>query len=223
MENKKKEIRKQIISSAIIFKNALAGKVFLYVYGDQYFEVLYRTNCFKHLTGVASYLSAEDFYSKAKTAELATTQIGFTPAQPYRTAKKKLVCMHSLPRLTSDLVCVVKDMSTVTITYKMGITNLEFTIGLMENLDNDGKLINDWLVPRTLRVNDKVVEQSRDIEFVDFIFSKDAASKEYDTLCYAANGKQIPQSIRHMLNVSLNPVTGEIADQSDIPLGIQFV
>ena len=78
MEKQKIDLRKQIISSAIIYKNHLAGKSFLYVYGDQYFEVLFRTNCFKHLTGVASRLSAEDFYSKAKEAELTTAQIFFT-------------------------------------------------------------------------------------------------------------------------------------------------
>ena len=37
------ELRKQIISAANIYKTNLAGKVFLYVYGDKYFEVAYMT------------------------------------------------------------------------------------------------------------------------------------------------------------------------------------
>lgn len=203
METQKKEIRKQLISSAIIYRNELAGKSFLYVYGEQYFEVLFRTNSFKHLTGVASSLAAEDFYTKAKEAELEITQFGFSADQPYRTAKKKIVCMHLLPRLTSELVCVLKDLHTATFTYKIGVTNLEFTIGLTDNLDDTGNKIDDRLVPRTLRIKDKAIESSKDSFFVDYIFSKGAADTKYSHLCYASPDAQIPEIIKPMLSEDL--------------------
>ena len=85
---------------------------------------------------------------------------------------EKLVCLHQLPQLTTDVVCVVKDMHTVSITYKLGISNLEFTVGLTENTDVAGNRINNWLIPRTLRINDKAVETSADAQFIDMIFSK---------------------------------------------------
>lgn len=203
MEKQKTEIRKQIISSSIIYKNYLAGKSFLYVFGDEYFEVLFRTNCFKHLTGVASRLSAEDFYSKAKEAKITTEQIFFTEQQPYRTAKKKLVCMHSLPQLTANLVSVIKDFNTINITYKVGITNLDFTIGLMDNLDSDGQKIDDRLIPRTLRINDKSFEKSTDVELVDFIFSKGAADKKYDNVCFATKDASLPRVVIPLLDPAL--------------------
>ena len=85
------ELRKQIISAANVYKTNLAGKVFLYVYGDKYFEVAYMTECFKHLTGVESVLRGNSFYDNAKNATLATSQISFSSRHPLKTAKKKIV------------------------------------------------------------------------------------------------------------------------------------
>lgn len=33
------------------------------------------------------------------------------------------------------MVCILKEMQTVTIIYKLSVTNLEFTLGLTENTD----------------------------------------------------------------------------------------
>ena len=208
INTEKIEIRKQIISAANVYKSNLAGNVYLYVHGDTYFEVAYMTDCFKHLTGVESSLRGNNFYDNAKNATLTTDQISFTSRHPLRTAKKKLLCLHQLPQLTKDLVCVVKDMQTITITYKLGITNLEFTIGLTENTDEIGNKINDWLIPRTLRINDKAIDQSKDAEFVDFIFSKQAADKDYNRICYASHGATIPDSIKPLLAEALQTEIG---------------
>ena len=59
-------IRKQIISAAGIYKEELAGRVYLYVYGDSSLEVAYMTECFKHLTGIESNLTGRSFYENAK-------------------------------------------------------------------------------------------------------------------------------------------------------------
>lgn len=42
------------------------------------------------------------------------------------------------------MVCILKEMQTVTIIYKLSVTNLEFTLGLTENTDVNGKKINDF-------------------------------------------------------------------------------
>ncbi len=197
------ELRKQIISAANVYKNNLAGQVYLYVYGDTYFEVAYMTECFKHLTGVESPLRGNSFYDNAKNATLATTQIGFSKRHPLKTAKKKIVCLHQLPQLTRDLVCVVKDMHTITITYKLGITNLEFTVGLTENRNANGDKVNDWMIPRTLRINDKAIDAAQDAEFVDFIFSKKATESQYSKVCYAASDTNLPEIVKPLLDDNL--------------------
>lgn len=60
--DKKNMIRQGIIDSAEIYSQNLAGKVFLYVYGEEYFEVSFPVDHFLHLTGVETRLSARDFY-----------------------------------------------------------------------------------------------------------------------------------------------------------------
>ena len=172
--DKKERIRAQIIEASRIYSMHLAGKVFLYVIGETSFEVAFQTDRFMHLTGAKSTLTAQRFYDKAKNATLTTQQIYFDQGHPFAAAKRKLPCLMMLPNLTNNLVCVVKDMTTVTLTYKIGITNIDFTIGLTENIDFQGNKINDWFLPRTLRTKDKSIENSAQAEFVDFIFMRDA-------------------------------------------------
>lgn len=213
IEKEKIKLRQQIISAANVYKDNLAGKVFLYVYGDQYFEVAYMTRCFKHLTGVESPLRGDSFYNNAKESKLAAKQISFSKNHPLKNAKKKVACLQQLPRLTNELVCVVKDMNTLSISYKLGITNLEFTVGLTENVDLQGNLVNHWLLPRTLRINDKSLEHSSDAQFVEFIFAKKATDPLYHEVCYAEEGVAIPKTVLSLLDDSLKSPSqiGEMA------------
>ena len=142
--DKKNAIRQGIIEAAIVYSQSLAGKTFLYVYGDEYFEVSFPVDHFLHLTGVETRLSAKDFYRNAKKAILTNDQFYFNARHIYANAKKKLPCLKRLPELTNEMVCVLKDMQTMTITYKLSVTNLEFTLGLTENTDRGGNKINDF-------------------------------------------------------------------------------
>ena len=207
--DKKDHIRKQIIDASCVYRDNLAGKVFLYVTGEEYFEVVFQTDRFMHLTGVNSKLTAQEFYDKATDSELTTGQIYFDKEHPYHGAKKKLPCLLLLPVLTNSLVCVVKDMRTLTLTYKLGVTNLDFTIGLTENVDFQGNKINDWFLPRTLRVKDKAIENSSGAEFVDFIFAKDASMDRYDTMAFSEGGKMIPETIKKLLSEKLLEVNAQ--------------
>ena len=142
-EEKKKAIRQQIIDAAKVYSHSLAGKTFLYVYGDDYFEVTFPIDNFLHLTGVASKIHAKDFYKNAKDSKLMIQQFYFDARHVYANAKKKLPCLIRLPELTNTMVCILKDLKTLTIVYKLSVTNLEFTLGLTENIGSDGKKIND--------------------------------------------------------------------------------
>lgn len=197
--DKKNMIRQNIIDSAAIYSQNLAGKVFLYVYGNEFFEVSFPVDHFLHLTGVETRLSAKDFYKNAKRAILTNNQFYFDTRHPYANAKKKLPCLKRLSELTNDTVCILKDMRTLTIVYKLSVTNLEFTLGLTENTDDKGNKINDFFLPMSLRVEDSSVEKSNDGEVVDFIFSRDASVSRYETLLVKDESKNIPNCIKHLI------------------------
>lgn len=200
--DKKNAIRQGIIKAAIVYSQSLAGKTFLYVYGDEYFEVSFPVDHFLHLTGVETRLSAKDFYRNAKKAIFTNNQFYFDARHVYANAKKKLPCLKRLPELTNEMVCVLKDMQTMTITYKLSVTNLEFTLGLTENIDRGGNKINDFFLPMSLRVKDSSVEKSNDGEIIDFIFSKDASVAKYDVLLVEDKDKKIPDCIKHLISNS---------------------
>lgn len=90
----------------------------------------------------------------------------------------------------------------MTITYKLSVTNLEFTLGLTENTDRGGNKINDFFLPMSLRVKDSSVEKSNDGEIIDFIFSKDASVAKYDILLVEDKDKKIPDCIKHLISNS---------------------
>jgi len=156
-EEKKSAIRKEIIDAASVYSQNLAGKTFLYVYGNEYFEVTFPVDHFLHLTGVETGLPAKEFYKNAKKGKLTNNQFYFTDRHPYANAKKKLPCLKRLTELTNEMVCILRDMRTVTIIYKLSVTNLEFTLGLTENVDANGEKVNNLYLPMSLRVEDSSV------------------------------------------------------------------
>ena len=198
--DKKNAIRQAITDSAKIYSQSLSGKIFLYVYEDEFFEVYFPVNCFRHLTGVETKLPPKDFYKNAKNGKLTNNQFYFNQRYPYANAKKKLPCLKRLPELTNTMVCILKDMQTMTITYKLSVTNLEFTLGLTENIDTNGNKKNNFFLPMSLRVEDSSVEKSIDGSIVDFIFSKDASIAKYDTLLVKDKNKIIPENINHLIS-----------------------
>ncbi len=200
--DKRNAIRQGIIEAAIVYSQSLAGKTFLYVYGDEYFEVSFPVDHFLHLTGVETRLSAKDFYRNSKKSILTNNQFYFDARHIYANAKKKLPCLKRLPELTNEMVCVLKDMQTMTITYKLSVKNLEFTLDLTENTDKAGNKINDFFLPMTLRVKDSSVEKSNDGEIIDFIFSKDASVAKYNILLVEDKDKKIPDCIKHLISDS---------------------
>lgn len=206
---KKNIIRDHIIDSAGVYSQKLAGKTFLYVYGNSYFEVSFPIDHFLHLTGAEIILSAKDFYKNAKKGKLTNSQFYFSKRHPYANAKRKLPCLKRLPELTNEMVCILEDMQTVTILYKLSVTNLEFTLGLTENIDKEGNKLNDLFLPMSLRVEDSSVAKSTDGDIVDFIFSKDASLAKYDSLLVKDEHKSIPQSIQHLIDEKFYNFTSE--------------
>ena len=200
---KKRLLRKEIIDAAKEYSKRLAGKTFLYVYKNEYFEVAFPVDHFLHLTGVETNLDKKSFYSKAKKAQLTDRQFYFSSRYPYATAKKKLSALKRLPELTTDTVCILKDMRTNSVVYKLSVSNLEFTLGLTEDTDGQGRKRSELFLPMSLRVEDKSVEKSKDGEIVDFIFSKSASESVYSNLLVQDKNKNLIDLVKEMVNESL--------------------
>lgn len=94
--DKKNAIRQGIIDSASIYSQSLAGKTFLYVYGEEFFEVSFPIDHFLHLTGVETKLSAKDFYKNAKKAKLTSSQFHFDARHPYCKCKKEVALLKEV-------------------------------------------------------------------------------------------------------------------------------
>lgn len=140
---KKNKIRQDIIEAASMYEQYLAGQAFLYVYGNEYFEVMFPVNRFLHLAGVETRLFAKKFYKNAREKTLTTQQFYFSPRHPFEVSKKKLSCLKRLYELTNTKVRILRNMETASVVYKVGISNLEFTLCLTENRDSNGeKLMN---------------------------------------------------------------------------------
>ena len=107
--HKKELIRKQIIEAANIYSHKLAGKKFLYVTPNYYFEILFLTDKFLHLTGVNTKLTAKDFYEKARKGILQNNQFYFDKEHPFDIAKNKLPNLIQLPELTTKQIYVINN------------------------------------------------------------------------------------------------------------------
>mgnify|MGYP000458959541 FL=1 len=57
----REKIVQEIKVAADLYRKHLVGKRFLYVFEGRYIEVLYKAANFRHLTGVATNLSAKSF------------------------------------------------------------------------------------------------------------------------------------------------------------------
>lgn len=88
--NKKALVRNQIITASNVYSNGLAGKMFLYVFGNEFFEVVFKTDRFMHLTGVNSILNAQSFYNMARSSKLTTAQFYFDSQNSFTSAKKQI-------------------------------------------------------------------------------------------------------------------------------------
>ena len=67
----------------------------MYVYGEEYFEVTFPIENFLHLTGVASKISAKDFYKNAKDSKLMIQQFYFDArhAKAYGVTKEEIAAI----------------------------------------------------------------------------------------------------------------------------------
>lgn len=207
-EAKMRTLCGQVTLAAQAYQRNLVGRAFLYVFGEECIEVLFRTDDFFHLTGLESCLDAKDFYDNAKNSKLSHKQIYFKPNHPYDLVKKKLPCLSRLDELTKHKVTILKDMKTSSITYKVGLTNVSFTVGMYYKAG--------YYSPQTLRVKDNSLRTSRDAVDADFIFGKKYGENQYNVMLFSQSEKEIPQKLLNLLAPDCLPVVIPSSTPNDI-------
>ena len=200
----RKIIVSKIISAAKLYKQNLVGKTFLYIFDNRYIEVMFRKNDFKHLTGVDSNLSANDFYKLAINNQLQAPQIFFSSRHPYKLAQKKLIHLNDISNLAMGENFILEEVSTQTETYKFGSTDLKFTICF--NKDPNARSNNDYCyIAQSLRDDDCFLK-SKNVFAVTHIFSKKNDTKKYSHEHYCEKGYSIsdlPDEIIDLLSDEL--------------------
>lgn len=209
MSKKKSNDRKIIVceinNAAQLYKKHLAGKKFLYVFDDRYIEVCFKTDSFRHLTGVETSLSAKRFYQYAVKKQLQSSQIYFTSRHPYSLCKKKLKHICEIAVLASTENFMLEEILTNTKRYKFGTTNLNFTLCLNKEYDKNGQEKSECYIVESLRDED-CFSKSKIAYEVSYIFSKDNSSKKYSDVLFMdkrTNLDMLPDQVASMISESL--------------------
>lgn len=187
MNKKKSNDRKIIICeinrAAQLYKKHLVGKKFLYVFDGRYIEVCFKSDSFRHLTGVETRLSARRFYQYAVNNQLQSSQIYFTSRHPYSLCKKKLKHISEIAVLAGTENFMLEEILTNTKSYRFGTTNLNFTLCLNKEYDKNGHEKSECYIVESLRDED-CFSKSRTAYEVSHIFSKGNSAPKYNNLLF---------------------------------------
>lgn len=195
----KKEIIKELKLAAQLYKENLVGRKFLFIFNNQYIEVLFSTRDFLHLTGVNTCLTPDDFYKKALNGLLQVTQISFTPRHPYRLAQKKLKHLKNLSNLMMGECIMLQDVNTNTRLYKFGVTDLEFSVCFV------AKSSTKEYFAKSLRDEDCFTKCYYAF-VVTHIYAKDNDKTKYEQEVYQENGytvDDLSEEVKEMLSNNL--------------------
>lgn len=199
----KQTVVSEIVKAAKAYKQNLVGRTPLYVFNNKYIEVMFRTKDFRHLTGVDTSLSAQDFYKKAYKGKLQVTQIFFTARHPYALARKKLKHLQDISSLIIGESFILKDLNTQSESYKYGTTNLKFSLCFNKECDINGAEQSNCFIAKSLRDED-CFSKSNDIFIITHIYSKSNNEKKYNQELYCEKGYSV-----HSLTPEIQSILSE--------------
>ena len=179
------------------YKAELVGKSFMYVFDDDYIEVLYNERNFKHLTGVHSDLPAKQFFDLAVKGHLRPEQIGFTETHPFQLAMKKLGHINNLTELATSSRFILEGVATETKGYDFALTDGVFSVLFAPDECNRH---SGTFVATSLRDRD-CLSKSRDVYRTDYILSRSTRTGKYDAVLYESEKtKGLPDCVKDKLN-----------------------
>ena len=200
----KSQIIRRILRSALKYKEIFVGNTYMFVFNNDYVEVMFKKSSFMHLTGVASCLKADDFYNHALTERgLRPGEIFFNEDHPYDLADKKTSILIGLGDITIKDSSVVMDIETKTFSYKLGVANLEFTVCLGDDKNSQGEIQGNCKVPYSFRVEGIENSKSDKIYSVSHVLKKKTGEKKYHILTYGdiGNLKYLKDEIQEKLEL----------------------
>ncbi len=208
MGKKQENIEKIITaieSAAQMYKENLVGRRFLYVFEGRHIEVIYKTQNFRHLTGVETTLPAKRFYRNAVNHRLQTEQIFFSKNHPYSLCTKKIKHIGEVAILAGSESFMLEEIKTDTQSYKFGTTDLNFTLCMNKEFDEHGNEKGDCYVVQSLRDED-CFKKSQEAYVVTHIFSRTNDGKKYTDLLYmdkSADMQNLPDAILALIDKEL--------------------
>ena len=176
-------IAKEIIVAADMYKRYMLGNTYLYVFENRFIEVVYRKKDFRHLTGVDTSLSVNDFYKEAIKGTLTDRQIFFSARHPYDLCNKKMTQLKYIHKLTNSEILINETVKTGTTIFKFGLNGTLFTLCLDHDLDDSGIPQNSYYIAKSLRIED-CTSRSNAVFPVKIIFRRAAGQKYYDRITY---------------------------------------
>lgn len=224
LDEKVELVRNNVISAVNKYKNELVGRRFLYIFGDQCIELIYKTENFMHLTGVGSKkLDSKKFYEKTKDKTLKRNHMFFSSRNPLKTALEKSNELSNIDIFSNSKIFVIEDMETSTYTYAFGFSDKRMTLGMTKDTieDADGNEIElDYYVPRTFRVKEDATEGKDPSKVVEItmILSKTDAEAKYNRIHYG-NRNQIESlvdKIKEQIDENLIFSKSEIIEKESI-------
>lgn len=216
----RQNVVQQIHIAAELYRKNLVGRKFLYVFDGRYIEVIYKRANFRHLTGVATNLSARSFYSKAAQHILTTNQIDFTSVHPYSLCIRKLQHIVQIASMASSESFMLEEITTNTQRYKFGTTDLKFSLCMNKETDDSGNEKGECYVVQSLRDED-CFSKTKDVYIVTHIFSKPNDEKKYSQLLFEDSSiacNSVPQAVMEMLDDDLQKHFSS-QEESEIDVG----
>lgn len=195
----------RIKSAALAYKNELVGRTFLIVYDKKAIEIIFKTDSFLHLTGVATTLSAQNFYGKAVKGRLRETEIYFDAMHPADFANLKTQHLMDLTTILRTDTLIGEGIRAATASFPIGVTDLKMVICFGQNIDSTGKKVNDCLIPYSLRIESMKNDKINSLYEVDYVFSKQTSKSKYSVIEFGEKSgiNLLPEEIKEKLDSAL--------------------
>lgn len=197
-------IVQQINHAATLYRLNLVGRRFLYVFDNRYIEVLFRSQNFRHLTGVDTSMDAATFYKDAVRGRLYANKIYFSRQHPSDICLRKIQHICNIASMMTSESLMLEEITTNTRTYAFGTTDLNFTLCLDREYDKSGRPKGECYIAHSLRDGDNM-HKSKSVYVVTHIFSKPNTCKKYTNLCYMdkdSSMDDLPEEVRDMIDLS---------------------
>lgn len=197
----RKDIVKQINIAADLYRRNLVGKRFLYAFDGRYIEVIFKAQNFRHLTGVATKLSAKRFYSYVARGILTADQIWFDADHPYDLCVRKAKHLSQIATMVGSENFMLEEIIADKKTFKFGTTDLNFAICMDMEYDNKGNVLGDCYVAESLRDED-CFSKSKTAYEVTHILTRSNDQKKYSQVLFMDSRfsiDDIPDSVKELM------------------------